>query len=462
MSIQVIQNYISGSWISSENQETLEKMNPFTGELLNRLSSSDAMDAIKAIQAAKKAQLVFEKIDLSQRAQYLSKMGEYLETHRAEIALQEATEQGLSYDFVLTSCVDHSVENLRQAAKTCIETVSQTVNFHGQATGVVAIITSWCLSLKLISERLAPALAAGNVVIIKCSELSPGTAKHIAAAVEFAGLPVGVVQILQGQGTQVGSTLAAHPAIRALSFAGKISHMENLIKTTSAQMKKVQLSSGAKNSSFILSDANWKENFSSIMFTALSGQGQLCWNTHRFFISENIQNDFYAELDNYLNTLKPSNGPQDKSIWTPLISKQSAERVQQSSVEAVQEHAQLTKKQAQDAQGFFAPIVFTKNLTNCSVLQQDEVPGSLFVVTAVKYQHEMSKWSNTGYFGHSAVIWGSSEKALKFAETLQCGQVWTNGWLKNSSPVVGHKQSFYGNPDFRPFGSFYSDVKSVI
>lgn len=462
MSVQTIQNYISGTWVSSENQETFDKISPFTEEVLYQVSSSDAMDAIKAIQAAKKAQVIFEKSTLSERAQYLLKMAEYFAAYRAEIALQEATEQGLSCEFVLTSSVDHSVENFNRAAKDCEQLLNQTLSFHGQATGVVAIITSWCLSLKLISERLAPALAAGNVVIIKCSELSPGTAKHIAAAAEFAGLPVGVVQVIQGDGAQVGSALASHPAIRAVSFAGKISHIENLIKTTSSQMKKIQLSSGAKNSSCILSDANWKENFSTILSTALLGQGQLCWNTHRFFISENIQDDFYSELSSYLDTLKPSRGPDDKSVWTPLISKHSVDKIQRDSAGAVQEHAQLIKKQAQVQQGFFAPIIFTKNLTNCSVLQQDEIPGSLFVVTAVKYQHEMAKWSNTGYLGHSAVVWGSAEKALKFADTLQCGQVWTNGWLKNESVVVGNKQSFYGNPDFRPFGSFYSDVKNVL
>lgn len=450
-------NHIGGVWSAAESKNTLKKFNPFTGEELGLVSSSDAMDVIKALAPAKKAQAAFEKTSLEERASLLEKIARALAEKSSEYALQEALHQGLPANFTREKSVDVSVQFFRAAAAAC-----RSSGEGALPVGLIGIVASWCLSLRLICERLAPALAAGNACLIKVSELSPVTANILVEVLEKAGVPAGLVQFIHGTGSQVGALLAAHPSIRAVSFVGKIAHADSVIKAASAQFKKIQIATGAKNSALVLNETSYRDLMPAILESFLIGQGQLCWNTHRLFLPESLAPEFLEVMKESLSGLQPLESPQGHSPWTPLIEADRVEKVLEKSQAARQEHAKIIfGAEKIDHSGFYLRPTFTLDLTNCSVLQQDEVGGPLFIVTPVKYQHEMIKWSNTGYYGHSAVIWGPEEKAVKAAATLQCSQVWIHSWLKGSASIAGQKQSSFGNMDMRPFGSFFSDVKKV-
>ncbi len=451
-------NYINGKWVSTENR--FAKLNPYTGESLGEVAASEAMDVIPALAFAKKAQQAFEKTSLPQRAQLLRDLAQALEVNADDYALREAWHQGLSVTFVKEKSIQASIEALRRAAEDCVRQESGAA--FVQAVGVVSLITSWCLSLRLICERLAPALAAGNAVLIKVSELSPVTGVILAEVLEKANCPTGLVQIFQGRGPQVGALLAAHPAIRAVSFVGKTTQSESLIKSAVSQNKKIQLSLGAKNSALVLSDVPVETLVPQIAKSFLMGQGQMCWNTHRLFVTEQNSKNLLEALKNELETLQPATSPVSSSAWTPLIDARACELNLEKTQAARNEHAKIIfGGKSISAPGFFVQPTFTQDLTNCSVLQQDELSTSLFITTTVKYAHEMVKWSNTGYFGHSAVVWGVQEKAEKIALGLQVAQVWINGWMLENSPVLGQKQSAFGNLDLRAFGNFFSDVKKM-
>ncbi len=328
--------------------------------------------------------------------------------------------------------------------------------------GLVSIISTWCLSLRVITERLAPALAAGNAVLIKISELSPVTAWILAQAFEKAQMPAGLVQMLQGQGQQVGNLLAGHPSIRAVSFVGRVANSETVVKSAAANYKKIQICSGVKNSALVLNETDFKKNMTSILESFLIGQGQMCWNTQRLFISESVAAEFIQSLQNEMKKQTPAHNPDSETLWWPVIESVIVDKILEKSALAKQEHAKIIfGGEKGSGAGYFVQPTFTLDLTNCSVLQQDEIHGPLFIVTPVKYQHEMIKWSNTGYLGHSAVIWGPADKVQKAAQALHCSYVWTNGWLTNYDPIPGHKQSSFGNMDMHAFGNFFSDVKKV-
>lgn len=453
-------NYMGGQWTSSVSGITTPKFNPFDGRLLGQVTCSDAMDVIKALPFAKDAQQGFEKTSLLERAELLLKIADNLEANADRYALLEATHQGLPQKFVKENSVLVAADFFRQAAKACVQ--AERKKILAMPVGLLSIISTWCLSLRVISERLAPALAAGNAVLIKISELSPITAQILVEVFESATLPSGLVQLFQGNGNQVGTVLAAHPSIRAVSFIGKNANSEIVLKAAVAGYKKIQFSNGAKNSALVLNDTDYRSLMPEILKTFLWGQGQLCWNTHRLFIPEAMSADLVACLKEYLAQLKPAQSAQSDSLWMPLIQASAVDKTIEQSLLAQREHAKIVYgAEKEKNEGFFVKPTFTLDLTNCSVLQQDELHGPLFIITPVKYQHEMLKWSNTGYLGHSAVVWGPAAKVEKPAQGLQCSYVWTNSWLTNSDPIPGHKQSSFGNLDLNPFGSFFSDVKKM-
>ena len=455
-----LQNFIGGAFVPAESQKTFSKLSPFNGEVLAQVAHSDAMDVIKALQSAKKALPLMKDMTRSDRATLLNKIAEYLQSHSDEIAYQEALYQGLSHQFVLENSVKPAVMALQKNARSLHDQLP--ANVVAQPTGLIGVITSWNLSLKLVVERLAPALAAGNAVMIKVSEQSPITVKILGEALLEAGAPAGSVNFIQGF-SDVAEIIAGHPSLRAITFVGKSANLERIAKAGITQAKKMQLAGGAKNSSLILADTDYKNNIAQILAPFLMGQGQLCWTVSRLFVMEAMADEFLKVTKEYISSLKPLQDPRGSEMWTPLISEKSLGHIDEKIHEGVGEHGKVFSGGKQtSSQGFFYEPTVMLDLPNCSVLQQDELAGPLLIVTPVKYQHEAVKWVNTSYLGHSAVVWGPAEKTLKVAQQIEAAQVWINSWMNGQeTESFGFKQSGFGNPDMHWNGSFYSDVKKL-
>lgn len=452
-----IQNFISGEFTASGNQKTFSKLSPFDNSELALVSDSDAMDVIRCLQSSKKALAAFETFTVEQRADILNKLALYFETNAETIAYQEALHQGLPQRFVLKNSVQVAIATLRATANDLLKPLP--AGHSAKATGLVGIITSWCLSLRLVTERLAPALAAGDAVIVKVSEQSPVTAKILGDAFKAIELPPGLVQVLNG-GSEVAQIIAGHPGIRAITATGKSSTMEAIAKAALPQMKKLQLSGGAKNAAIVLTDFDFKNRMAEILEPFLLGQGQMCWNMSRLFVLDSFAKEFNEALTSFLQNLKPLTSPEGDSIWTPLISKDRAEILNQKTQFGISEHGKVLAQTSGEMTGNFVKPTFMVDLPNCSVMQQDELFAPLFLQTSVKYQHESVKWSNTSYLGHSAIVWAPEEKFMKVAEKLDVGLVNSNSWM-TANTVFGVKQSSFGITEMSWSGSFYSDVKKL-
>lgn len=454
-------NYIDGSFTAAQNKAQFLKLNPFKGEVLGTVAASDAMDVIRAIQGAKKAQQEFATWTLEQRAGLLKGIAEQLEAKAEEYAYQEALHQGLPLDFVKEKSLHYAIHQFREMAEqTLRHAENPNPSRQTQPTGIISFIISWNLSLRLLSERLASALAAGNVCLVKISELSPVTAQIFGEILTAVQAPSGLVQLIQGRGSEVGALLAAHPSIRAVNFVGKLATAEKIAQGTLTHFKKVQIQAGAKNNIFVLNEVDFIAKIPQILESFLIGQGQLCWNSTRVFILESFQKEFVEKLKEYLSSLTPATSPRDVSPWTPVISEHVLQLMESKSQQVKAEEGKLIAggERAPGSGYFFRPTV-SLDLPNCSELQQEELQGPLLIVTAVKYQHEMVKWANTGYYGHSAVVWApSNEKALKIAEKLDVGTVSVNSWFPDVQ-ATGHRQTSFGQTETGPWGLFYSDVK---
>ncbi|MBC7371245.1 MAG: aldehyde dehydrogenase family protein [Bdellovibrionaceae bacterium] len=453
-------NFIDGEFVASQSAKTFQKMNPFSGELLSEVTASDAMDVIKAIQAARRAQSDFAKYTLAQRAELLIKLADALESKAEDYAYREALHQGLPQKFVLEKSLNPAIHAFRVAAELVTQKTQDTsTKTQHRPTGLISIILSWNLSVRILAERVSVAIAAGNICLIKVSEHSPITAQIFGEALEAAGAPKGLVQMIQGSGPEVGALMSAHPSIRAVNFVGKLTTAENLAKGALPQFKKVQIHAGVKNSCCVLFDADFKTLMPKILESFLIGQGQMGWNTSRLFVTEQMQKEFFEELQKFMATQRPATSPKDETLWYPVISSEALATVKAKSDQLKVEGGKIISGgQTTAEKGYFFQPTISLDLSNCSELQQEEMNGPILIVTVVKNQAEMAKWSNTGYYGHSAVIWGSSENGLRLANMLDVGTVSLNEWLPQQMEI-GHRQSAYGNLDTHPWGNFYSDVK---
>lgn len=451
-------NFIGGVFTPSTSQNSFEKRSPFDGSLLATVAASDAMDVIRSLQAARKASSGLRESSREERAATLLRMAQALEEKTPDYAFLEALHQGLPQSFVIENNLKVAIRILRETAKSLQVPLPEST--QAQATGIIGIITSWCLSLRLVMERLAPALAAGNVCIIKISEQSPITAQILGEVLQKAGVPEGAVNILQGDG-EVGKVIAGHPGIQAISAVGNSKTIEGIAKAGVSQFKKLQLSGSVKNNALILSGFDCSEEMPELLRSFLLGQGQMCWNTSRLFLLESMASECHEALKAKVQKMEPLLSPSGESLWTPLISATQVAEVERRIQEGRAEHGKLLcGGDRLDHGGFFVKPAWMFDLSNCSVLQQDELQGPLFLLTSVKYQHEMVKWVNTSYLAHSAVVWGPEEKLEKVTSALDVSQVWLNTWMRGQHlHIEGHKQSFFGNPDMRWSGSFYSDVK---
>ncbi len=452
----LFQNYINREFTTSGEGARFTKESPFTGEVLGEGSLSSALDFVQALQGAKKATGAMRALTPDQRREALLKMAQALENEKLSISLQEALHQGLPTSFILENSIEPSIKLLKQIAAELESGDSP----NRQPTGVLAVIPSWCLSLFLAIERLGPALAAGNCVLVKASELSPITGLLLAQILDSTDLPPGAVQILYGDG-EISQLMMSHPGIRGVSLVGRQSTYESGAKSNLSQLKKIQYAGSTKNVSAVIGGFDFKKHFPELLKSFLLGQGQLCWNASRLIILESMADEFYAELERFISDLTPLLDPRGESIWTPLISRETEKRTLALQESAILEKGHLMAQPKSNSEGgFFTKPVFIRDLTNCSLLHQNELQAPVFLVNTVKYQHEISKWVNNYYLGHSTFIWGDSERALKVSQTLDVAHVGINQWRPGlMGSVFGHKQSSFGSLDRSWRGSFYSDVK---
>lgn len=445
------------SWIGSEQRATATRRNapsPFDGSLIGIVHESGPLDFVQALPLAKKAQENFEKVPLAERALLLERIAERLQNSEKEIARASALFEGWSAEFALTKIVRPVEALFRRLAG---ELKLQHDEDSRQPTGLLSIIAPAPMSFRFIGERLAPALAAGNAVLVKVPSGAPVTANLWGQLLKDAEVPVGLVSLLVGRGSEIGPLFASHPSLRAVSFGGRPSNAAAIARAAGESLKKAQISGGVKNSLLLLPEtdpAHWPE----IMNSVLIGQGRLGFSLSRIFVTETQTDEFFAKLEETLKSLEPLRSPEGSSPWTPFADGRALEALEKTRSQITADQGRFIAS-SRSGDDFHQPVLFVKSLTNCSTLQLEETAAPVVIVNSVKYAHEMAKWNNTSDYGLCASVWGPEDKARRLGAKLQAGQVWINGWLKGDTTVAGWKKSFFGIPDPRWDGRFYSDVK---
>lgn len=458
----LIHSFIDNSFYGTDSK--FIKLHPYTLQPLHEVSSCDLMGLVKAIRSCHGAFLEWNASLHADRLALIEKISEVLLLKGDEYAWLEATDQGLPLAFVKKNAIQISVLNIKNVQQQ--QPSGENLQYSG--VGVVALIASWNLSLRVILDRLIPALLAGNAVVVKVSSQSVVTAHILADILVLAGSPNGLVNIIVTDDPEVKKTLISHPGVKAVSFTGsieKVSEILPLISQSSLQnFKKIQISSGSKNPAVVMTEPS-EENFTEIMNSFITGQGQLVWNSARLFILEKFEKQWEARIKDFLHHLKPSEGVEDPSPWTPCIKAGSFNKFEEIKKQIFEDKGQLllgSYQLSEIQKKTFLPAIFTKDMSRCSTLQQDQVHAPVFILSTVKYPFDVAKYSNVSYFGFAAHLWGETEKMRKIAENLDVGLASVNRTsVEVPGAITAVKQSGFGLQDFQSFGAFFSNVKKI-
>ena len=462
-----IQNYINGDFKSSINNQTINDLNPATGELIATIPKSDFNDIQLAVEAAENAFPSWSKLTLNERAKWLMKIADELENRFDEIAKLESRDTGKPISLAKKVDANRSVNNFRffanlvdgiQDSKFGMDDAMNTV--IRKPVGIAGLITPWNLPLYLLSWKVAPALIMGNCVIAKPSELTPLTANLLAEVVDHVGLPKGVFNIIQGYGNECGQSLVEHPKINLISFTGGTETGKIVAKTAAPMFKKLSLELGGKNATLILEDADFISNIENIARSAFLNQGQVCLCGSRILVHESIYNSFLEHFLKCVSSMKIGDPSHEDTQLGSLISIEHRKKVESYINLAIKEGGEILhggkhpKLEERFSKGAFLEPTVIDGLDFNSKTSTEEIFGPVVTIHKYKEIEEAIKIANCTKYGLAASIWTQDTKVGEnIAKKLDTGMVWINCWLHRDLrvPFGGVKSSGVGRE-----GGFYS------
>jgi betaine-aldehyde dehydrogenase len=458
--VKVYQNYIGGEWRDGGGGQ-LEIRDPANGELVYRATNSTAEDARAAVAAAKAA---FERTEWADnavaRAKALYKMADAL---RAQIDMlaELLTREGGKPLSVSRAEVLRGADALEYYAGLARNIYGRSINLgpHEMAilmrepVGVVAIIVPWNMALSLLTRSLAPALAAGNAVVIKPASLTPGaTAEFMRMIDEIPEVPKGIVNYVIGPGSTVGTELVKHPDVDMVAFTGDTSTGKEIMRLAADTLKKVSLELGGKSPNIVFADADFDRAIrGAITGASLFHAGQVCVAGTRVLVQEDIHDRFMERVREITARMRVGPGLEKGVEVGPVISQAQLERVLDY-IEVGKREAELVVggkrlTEGELAKGYFiAPTVFDRVPVDARIAQE-EIFGPVISVLTFKNEQEAAEIANATVYGLAAAVWTNDiNKALRVAKKVRAGMVWVNtfGKLYPNAEMGGFKQSGIG------------------
>jgi aminomuconate-semialdehyde/2-hydroxymuconate-6-semialdehyde dehydrogenase len=425
----------------------------FTGAELGEASWAGPLEAVRALQAGARATEAAASESLEDRLRRLRDFEAAWRRLEDRLVATEALATALPLETVRRREFAGVSRFLEDTLRSVERVLADGTSSRFGGAGLTVALAPSTGGLSFIGFALVSALAAGAPLVIKLSSKTPSMANLWAELLREAGIPEGRVGVLLASGAEVGSILAAHPSVRALLFAGRPETAALVRAAAVKDVRRLQLHGGVKNSVLLLKEADFASP--GIFESLVLGAGRSPWAVSRVFVTEDRVDEFLGAAHAFLSGLKPLRSPEGSSPWTPLLTDERVDATLTAATQAAGEKGRwLVTPERVD--GTFVRPGLMRDLTNCSSLQQEEIPGPLILVTSVKYAHEMAKWTNVPDFGFAASVFGPHEKAEKMAEKLHVGKTWLNEWWPVSEPVFGWKKSFFGIADPSWSGPFWS------
>lgn len=473
-----IQNYIHGQWMDAIDGGTLENYEPATGQIFGTIPDSNDMDLNAAIVAAKEAFPFWSTIGNQERSRWLMKIADKIEESLEAFAAAESVDNGKPVTLSKLVDIPRAIENFRFFAHATTQYSSEShfmenvgVNYTlRRPLGVVACISPWNLPLYLLSWKIAPALASGNTVIAKPSEITPYTAYLLGQVCIEIGLPKGVLNIVHGFGPKIGEKICKHPEIKAISFTGGTETGKKIAAIAAPMFKKLSLELGGKNANIIFADCNYDEMLSTTIRSSFSNQGQICLCGSRIFIEKSIYQKFKTDFVNKVAQLEVGDPKELSTKMGAIVSK--------SHLQKISTYVEIAKNEGGNvliggkpislpdrcANGwFYAPTVIEGLNPTCRT-NQEEIFGPVVTIMPFESQDEVLYWANNTPYGLAAMIWTKDlDKAHYIAEKMEAGIVWVNSWLLRDlrTPFGGVKNSGLGREGGLEAMRFFTEPKNI-
>lgn len=474
-----LQNFINGNYIAPISDAYIDNYEPATGQVYSLIPDSDERDVELAVQAAEKAFPIWSNMSNEERSKILVKLSEGIEARMEEFVQAESRDNGKPVSLAGHVDIPRAVSNFHFFATAITHFASESHHMQGEGInytlrkpiGIVGCISPWNLPLYLFSWKIAPALAAGNCVIAKPSEITPYTAYLLGQVAKDAGMPAGVLNILHGLGAKVGDAIVKHKKIKAISFTGGTKTGEYLARTAAPMFKKLSLELGGKNPVVIFADCDFEEMLSTTIRSSFSNQGQICLCGSRIFVERAIYEKFKTAFVEKVNKAIVSNPTDPKANMGALVSLPHLEKVL-SYVELAKEEGgkvltggtRVHLEAPYDNGYYMRPTVIEGLAYDCRT-NQEEIFGPVVTLTPFDTEEEALMMANSTEYGLQTTLWTNDlKRAHRFADQAQSGIVWINCWMVRDlrTPFGGVKSSGVGREGGLEALRFFTEPKNVF
>ena len=474
-----IKNFIDGEFRQPEHQQFLDNYCPATGDVYGTIPDSEATDVELAYRAAQRAFPAWSKLAHDERSRLLLRLSERIEANLDRLALAESRDNGKPVSLARSVDIPRAASNFRFFASALTQFAGEShetlgaraaINFTlRRPLGVVGCISPWNLPLYLFTWKIAPALAMGNCVVAKPSEVTPATAYLLGELCNEAGIPPGVLNIVHGRGPTAGQAIVEHPGIKAISFTGGTATGAHLARTAAPLFKKLSLELGGKNPNLIFADCDFEQMLETTLRSSFANQGQICLCGSRILVERPIYEKFKTAFLNRVAQLKVGHPERADSNLGALVSEAHLKKVQSYIDLTEAEGGRILfggkRVSVPDYEGgyYLQPTVIEVNSNDCR-LNQEEIFGPVVTLMPFDTEAEALQLANGVRYGLSATVWTKNlPRTLRVASELQAGIVWVNTWMLRDlrTPFGGTKDSGVGREGGWEAMRFFTEAKNV-
>jgi len=473
-----LSNYINGELRKPIDGEYLDNLEPATGQVYSYIPASKTADVEQAVKAAEEAFPGWSNAGIKFRSEVMLRIAAGIKKYENDLVAAESKDNGKPESLARLVDIPRAHDNIHFFATAIEHFASESHHMENLAInytlrrpiGIVGCISPWNLPLYLFTWKIAPALAAGNCVVAKPSEVTPMSAYLFSKICIEAGLPKGVLNIVHGLGPDAGQAIVEHPKVKAISFTGGTKTGEHLARTAAPMFKKLSLELGGKNPNIIFDDAAIDKAVETSVKAAFSNQGQICLCGSRIYIQDNLYNEFRDKFVDAVAKLKLGDPKNPDTNIGAIVSKTHFEKILNHIDMAKDEGGkiliggQAVKGKGRCADGYFiAPTVIEGLTPKCST-NKDEIFGPVVTLNRFKTEDEVVDLANGTSYGLSATIFTSDlNRAHRVAERIEAGIVWINTWLLRDlrTPFGGVKSSGVGREGGFEALRFFTEPKNV-
>lgn len=471
-----ILHFIDGQYVPSTNGQWIDVFDPSKGASYGRLSAGDAEDVERAIAAAEKAFPSWSQTSVDERFSILNRIADVIDANLDRLAVAESLDNGKPLWLAKKVDIPRASANFRFFAQAITQfsgasyEMTNAINYTlQQPLGVVATISPWNLPLYLFSWKVAPAIATGNTVVAKPSEVTPYTASLLGALCNEAGLPPGVLNIVQGEGLAVGAAMTNHPKIKAISFTGSTRVGQEIAKVASPNFKKISLEMGGKNPNLIFADCDYDQMLKTTLSSSFANQGQICLCGSRVYVEASLYDRFKTDFVAKAKSMKVGHPSHPEVKLGAVVSKPHYEKVL-SYIQLAKEEGgsilcggEAVHPEGYEEGWYIAPTIIEGLAPDCRT-NQEEIFGPVVTITPFHTEEEVLGYANDIPYGLSTTIWTQDvSRAHRLSRQIEAGIVWVNTWLQRDlrTPFGGVKNSGVGREGGFDALRFFTESKNV-